>query len=55
MAVCLVEHDVSLVMGVCETIHVLDYGQIIASGSPEKIRLEPAVIDAYLGSTEGMT
>ena len=55
LAVCLVEHDVSLVMGVCGTIHVLDYGQIIASGSPEKIRLEPAVIDAYLGSTEGVT
>jgi branched-chain amino acid transport system ATP-binding protein len=54
LAVCLVEHDVSLVMGVCETIHVLDYGEIIASGSPEKIRLEPAVIDAYLGSTEGL-
>jgi branched-chain amino acid transport system ATP-binding protein len=55
LAVCLVEHDVSLVMGVCGTIHVLDYGQIIASGPPEKIRLEPAVIDAYLGSTEGVT
>jgi branched-chain amino acid transport system ATP-binding protein len=54
LAVCLVEHDVSLVMGVCGTIHVLDYGQIIASGPPEKIRLEPAVIDAYLGSTEGV-
>jgi len=55
LAVCLVEHDVSLVMGVCGTIHVLDYGQIIASGPPEMIRLEPAVIDAYLGSTEGVT
>jgi branched-chain amino acid transport system ATP-binding protein len=39
---------------VCATIHVLDYGQIIATGPPEQIRLEPAVIDAYLGSTEGV-
>jgi branched-chain amino acid transport system ATP-binding protein len=54
LGICLVEHDVSLVMGVCTTIHVLDYGQIIASGTPEQIRLEPAVIDAYLGSTEGV-
>lgn len=54
LAICLVEHDVSLVMGVCATIHVLDYGQIIATGPPEQIRLEPAVIDAYLGSTEGV-
>ena len=54
LGICLVEHDVSLVMGVCATIHVLDYGQIIASGPPEQIRLEPAVIDAYLGSTEGV-
>lgn len=54
LAICLVEHDVSLVMGVCATIHVLDYGSIIATGPPEQIRLEPAVIDAYLGSTEGV-
>jgi branched-chain amino acid transport system ATP-binding protein len=54
LGICLVEHDVSLVMGVCATIHVLDYGQIIASGPPEQIRVEPAVIDAYLGSTEGV-
>ncbi len=54
LGICLVEHDVSLVMGVCATIHVLDYGRIIASGPPEQIRLEPAVIDAYLGSTEGV-
>lgn len=54
LAICLVEHDVSLVMGVCATIHVLDYGQIIASGPPEQIRVDPAVVDAYLGSTEGV-
>jgi branched-chain amino acid transport system ATP-binding protein len=54
LGICLVEHDVSLVMGVCATIHVLDYGQIIASGPPEQIRVDPAVVDAYLGSTEGV-
>ena len=54
LAICLVEHDVSLVMGVCATIHVLDYGQIIATGPPEQIRVDPAVVDAYLGSTEGV-
>jgi branched-chain amino acid transport system ATP-binding protein len=52
VAICLVEHDMSLVMQVCSTIHVLDYGQIIAVGAPEQIRNDPAVIDAYLGSTE---
>jgi branched-chain amino acid transport system ATP-binding protein len=54
VGICLVEHDVSLVMGVCATIHVLDYGQIIASGPPEQIRVDPAVIDAYLGTPEGV-
>jgi branched-chain amino acid transport system ATP-binding protein len=54
VGICLVEHDVSLVMGICATIHVLDYGQIIASGPPEQIRIDPAVIDAYLGTPEGV-
>jgi branched-chain amino acid transport system ATP-binding protein len=52
LAICLVEHDMSLVMQVCSTIHVLDYGQIIAVGSPEQVRNDQAVIDAYLGTTE---
>ena len=53
LAVCLVEHDVALVMGVCDIIHVLDYGRTIAVGSPEQVRNDPQVIAAYLGSSEG--
>ena len=50
LAICLVEHDVSLVMGTCELIHVLDYGEIIASGPPERIKNDPVVVNAYLGT-----
>ena len=50
LAVCLVEHDVSLVMGTCELIHVLDYGEVIASGSPDEVKNNPAVVNAYLGT-----
>jgi len=50
LAICLVEHDVGLVMGTCEVIHVLDYGEIIASGPPEKIKNDPVVVNAYLGA-----
>ncbi len=53
LAICLVEHDMSLVMQVCSTIHVLDYGRIISVGTPEHIRNDQAVIDAYLGAAEG--
>ncbi|MBU3700424.1 MAG: ABC transporter ATP-binding protein [Acidimicrobiia bacterium] len=54
LGICLVEHDMSLVMKVCETIHVLDFGRIIASGSADAVRNDPAVIDAYLGSPESV-
>jgi branched-chain amino acid transport system ATP-binding protein len=50
LAICLVEHDVNLVMGTCELIHVLDYGEIIASGSPDEVKNDPVVVSAYLGA-----
>ena len=49
MTVLVVEHDMNFVMGVCDQVVVLDFGELIASGSPEQIRSDPAVIAAYLG------
>lgn len=52
IAIMLIEHDMSLVMGICEGIAVLNYGKIIAKGSPEEIKNNPVVIEAYLGKKE---
>jgi branched-chain amino acid transport system ATP-binding protein len=50
IAVFLVEHDVALVMDVCDHIHVLDFGEVIAAGTPAEIKQDTNVLDAYLGS-----
>jgi branched-chain amino acid transport system ATP-binding protein len=47
--ILLIEHDVSLVMGICDSLTVLDYGKVIATGSPADVRVHPEVIKAYLG------
>jgi len=49
IAIMLIEHDMNLVMGICEKISVLNFGKVIAKGNPSEIRSNPQVIEAYLG------
>jgi branched-chain amino acid transport system ATP-binding protein len=52
LSVVLVEHNMQVVMGVCEDIHVLDHGETIAHGTPEQVRVHPKVLAAYLGEDD---
>ena len=53
IAILLIEHDMNLVIGICEGIAVLNFGRVIAKGTPDEIRSNPQVIEAYLGKKEG--
>jgi branched-chain amino acid transport system ATP-binding protein len=56
LTIILVEHNMPLVMQLCERIQVLNYGQVIAEGTPEQVRADPKVVESYLGQdTEGAT
>ncbi len=50
LGILLVEHDMPLVMSTCSVVHVLDFGSLLAVGTPEEVQTNPAVLDAYLGA-----
>jgi ABC-type branched-subunit amino acid transport system ATPase component len=50
VTILLIDHDMSLVLGLCDQLYVLNFGSLIASGSPDHIRVDPSVVDAYLGA-----
>jgi branched-chain amino acid transport system ATP-binding protein len=52
MAVLMVEHDMEMVMSLCQQVHVLDFGELIASGTPAEIQMNPSVQAAYLGTED---
>jgi len=52
VTIMLIEHDMQAVMGLCETITVMNFGTLLAEGTPEQVRNNPAVIEAYLGSAD---